>query len=49
MLENYNKLLSKRVFLHHYTEEGMDEEMFNIANEGVSKLITHYDEIEIQQ
>lgn len=46
MLENYNKFLSKRAFLHHYMEEGMEEETFSRTNEGISKLIEEYEEIE---
>jgi len=45
-MNNYNKLLTKRVFLHHYTEEGMDEATFDIANGSISKLIAEYEEIE---
>lgn len=46
MLNSYKKLLSKRVFLHHFIGEGMDEETFTMANENISKLITEYEEIE---
>ncbi|XP_008186957.1 tubulin alpha-2 chain [Acyrthosiphon pisum] len=45
-MNNYNKLLTKRVFLHHYTEEGMDEATFHTANGNISKLIAEYEEIE---
>lgn len=46
-MNNYNKLLAKRVFLHHYTEEGMDEATFDMVNGNISKLIAEYEEIEI--
>lgn len=46
MMNNYNKLFSKRVFLHHYFGEGMEEETFNMTNENISKLIAEYEEIE---
>lgn len=45
-MENYNKLLSKRAFVHHYTGEGMEEETFSKTNESISKLIAEYEEIE---
>jgi len=45
-MKNYNKLLTKRVFLHHYTGEGMDEATFDATNENISKLIAEYEEIE---
>ncbi|KAF0765155.1 tubulin alpha-2 chain-like [Aphis craccivora] len=45
-MKNYNKLLTKRVFLHHYTGEGMDEAIFDTANGNISKLIAEYEEIE---
>lgn len=48
-MENYNKLLSKRVFLHHYIGEGMDEGSFNATNENMSKLIEEYDQIDKSQ
>lgn len=44
--ENYNKLLRKKAFLHHYFGEGMEEETFGTTNENISKLIAEYDEIE---
>lgn len=46
-MNNYNKLLAKRVFLHYYTEEGMDEATFDMVNGNISKLIAEYEEIEI--
>lgn len=45
-MDNFNKLLAKRVFLHHYTGEGMDEATFDITNGNISKLIAEYEEIE---
>ncbi|VVC37355.1 Hypothetical protein CINCED_3A023846 [Cinara cedri] len=46
LMKNYNKLLSKRVFVHHFTGEGMEEEMFSKTTESISKLIAEYEEIE---
>lgn len=46
MLDNYNKFLSKRAFLHYYTEEGMEEYTFSKTNEGILKLIAEYEDIE---
>lgn len=46
MMNNYNKLFSKRVFLHHYMGEGMEEETFSMTHENISKLIAEYEEIE---
>lgn len=46
MMNNYHKLFSKRVFLHHYTGEGMEEETFSMTNENILKLITEYEQIE---
>lgn len=46
IMKNYNKLLTKRVFLHHYMGVGMDEAIFDTANENISKLIAEYEEIE---
>lgn len=48
-MKNYNKLLTKRAFLHHYIGEGMDEVEFSLANENISKLIVEYEEIEKSQ
>lgn len=45
-MKNYNKLYKKRVFLHHYTGEGMDETTFDITNGNLSNLIEEYEEIE---
>jgi len=45
-MEKYNKLLTKRAFLHHYTGEGMEEGAFGMVNESISKLIAEYEEIE---
>lgn len=49
MMENYNKLFSKRAYLHHYIGEGMDEESFNVTNDNISKLIEEYDQVESTQ
>lgn len=38
--------MTKRVFLHHYTGEGMDEVIFDTANGNISKLVAEYEEIE---
>lgn len=46
MMGNYNKLLAKRAFIHHYTGEGMEEEMFGITKESISSLIAEYEGIE---
>uniref|UniRef100_A0A2H8TNL2 Tubulin alpha chain n=2 Tax=Melanaphis sacchari TaxID=742174 RepID=A0A2H8TNL2_9HEMI len=48
-MKNYSKLLTKRVFLHHYTVEGMDEATFDITNGNILKLIAEYEEIENSQ
>lgn len=45
-MENYNMLLKKRAFLHHYTKEGMEEMEFHAAKENISKLIEEYEKIE---
>lgn len=46
MMVNYNKMLAKRAFIHHYTGEGMEEGMFGTAKESISSLIAEYDEID---
>lgn len=46
IMKNYNKLLSKQAFIHHYTGEGMEEEIFSKTNENISNLIEEYEEIE---
>lgn len=45
-MEGYNRLLSKRAYVHHYAQEGMDEGIFGAANGSVSQLIAEYEEID---
>lgn len=45
-MESYNKLLTKRAFLHHYIKEGMEEGEFFTVKENISKLIEEYEQIE---
>lgn len=46
MIGNYNKMLDKRAFVHHYTGEGMEESMFSVTKESISNLIAEYEGIE---
>lgn len=46
IMDSFNKLLSKKAFVHHYVGEGMEEGMFHTTDESISKLIEEYEKIE---
>ena len=47
LLCQYRSMFHKRAFLHWYTGEGMDEQEFCSAEEGIVKLIEEYKECEV--
>lgn len=44
LVEKFDSLISKKAFLHHYAEEGMEESYLAEARENVSTLIDAYKE-----
>ena len=46
VIGEFDKLYSKKSFIHWYIGEGMDEMEFEMARESVTKLITNYEQFD---
>lgn len=46
LIEKFDSMMCKKAFIHHYVEEGMDEEYLKEAREDVNSLIDAYNEFD---